>query len=241
MADALSAWHKAGASGGDLNFWRPYVDEFDSPQAYAWVIEALLEKRDLSAAMALLVHWLGQADQVRLEEGPHSFHGLAVRWMQMVLGGCQSAGTACSGKGTPKQHRPSDGGRRIVRRFFDFLEANAETYWELPRLERDRADRRSPTTTKPRRSRATGSSSDDDDDDDNLYRAAYDEMVYRDSTADGVEGSTLESGGLATDTEFETESNRLAGRLAFLATIARMWKQVAVAQLVALPRQAAGQ
>ena len=90
VADALSAWHQAGASGGDLNFWRPYVNEFDSPQAYAWVTEALLEKRDLSAAMALLVHWLGQAEQVRLEEGPHSFHALAMRWMQMSLCGCQA-------------------------------------------------------------------------------------------------------------------------------------------------------
>ena len=54
-------------------------------------------------------------------------------------------------------------------------------------------------------------------------------MVYRDSTADGVEGSMLERGGpRPTDTEVEAESNRLAGRLAFLTTLARLWKQVAV-------------
>ena len=96
VADALSAWHKAGASGGDLNFWRPHVDDFDSPQAYAWVIDALLEKHDLSAAMALLVHWLGQADHVRLEEGPHSFHVLAMRWMQLALGGCSAGSSPCA-------------------------------------------------------------------------------------------------------------------------------------------------
>ncbi len=89
VADALSASHKAGASGGDLNFWRPYVEEFDSPQAYAWVVEALLERRELSAAMALLVHWLGQAETVRLEEGAHSFHVLALRWMQIAPSGCE--------------------------------------------------------------------------------------------------------------------------------------------------------
>ena len=86
VADALSAWHQAGAGGGDLNFWRPYVGEFDSPQAYEWVIEALLEKRDLAAAMALLMHWLGRAEEVRLDEGSHSFHSLAERWLRMALG-----------------------------------------------------------------------------------------------------------------------------------------------------------
>ena len=53
VADALSAWHRAGAGGGDLNFWRPHIEQFDSPQAYGWVTEALLERRDLAAAMAL--------------------------------------------------------------------------------------------------------------------------------------------------------------------------------------------
>ena len=56
-------------------------------------------------------------------------------------------------------------------------------------------------------------------------------MVYRDSTADGVEGSLLESGGHPSDYEVEEESNRLASRLAFLTTLGRLWKQVAIAQL----------
>src|SRR5207302_1601090 len=115
-------------------------------------------------------------------------------------------------------------------RFFDFLEANAETYWEVPRLAaaapNPAADDEASVLDL-----VTPDENDDEEDDGNLYRAAYDEMVYRDSTADGVEGSTLESGGLPTDTELEAESNRLAGRLAFLTTLARMWKQVAVAQL----------
>jgi hypothetical protein len=230
VADALSAWHQAGASGGDLNFWRPYVEQFDSPQAYAWVVEALLEKQDLSAAMALLVHWLGQAEQVRLEEGPHSFHALTLRWMQTALAGCQSAGATCLGRVAAKQPTP-DGGRRLIQRFFDFTEANAETYWEVPRLESAAAQHPAPNDEASPSGGGSADEEDDDEDDDNLYRAAYDEMVYRDSTADGVEGSTLESGGNPTDTELEAESNRLASRLAFLTTLARMWKQVAVAQL----------
>ncbi|HEV3416685.1 MAG TPA: hypothetical protein VG056_07740 [Pirellulales bacterium] len=227
VADALSAWHKAGASGGDLSFWRPYVDEFDSPQAYAWVVEALLEKRDLSAAMALLVHWIGQAERVRLDEGPHSFHGLAERWMATALTAAHPNAPHC-GQLSPAKPPAADGGCRLIGRFFDFLEANAEAYWEVPELESAAAPRRGPNDDVVQ---ADFDLPGDDEDEDDVYRAAYDEMVYRDSTADGVEGSILESGGQSTDFEFEGESNRLARRLAFLGTLARLWKQVAVAQL----------
>ncbi|HKD36690.1 MAG TPA: hypothetical protein VKB78_07810 [Pirellulales bacterium] len=230
VADALSAWHKAGAAGGDINFWRPYAEEFDSPQAYAWVVEALFEKHDLAAAMALLIHWLGQADHMRLEEGPHSFHTLALRWMQMALCRCQGGAASCHGK-TAKQSSPDDA-RRLVQRFFDFLEANAEGHWEVPRWNSADSAPAAGQEMDGGELKPAIESEDDEDDDDNLYRAAYDEMVYRDSTADGVEGSTLEGGGpRPTDTEVEAESNRLAGRLAFLTTLARLWKQVAVVQL----------
>ncbi len=230
VADALSAWHKAGAGGGDVNFWRPYVEQFDSPQAYAWVVEALLEKQDLAAAMALLVHWLGQAERLRLEDGPNSFHALALRWMQMALCGC-GIGGGCRGK-PPAKEQTADASQRLIQRFFDFLEANAETYWDVPELSVAANSRNG--RDKDSADEALAATGDDNDDEeahgDDLYRAAYDEMVYRDSTADGVEGSTLE-GGSSTDYELEAESNHVARRLAFLATVARLWKQVAVAQL----------
>ena len=214
VAEALSAWHRAGAAGGDLSFWRPYADEFDSPQAYAWVIGALLEKRDLSAAMALLMHWLSQAEIVPLEEGAHSFHTLGHRWMRMALDDCRQSA--------------ADGPRRLVRKFFDFLEANADNYWQVPELE---------TVDLPRRSEAEGklAGSDPDaeseDDEDDLYGAAYDEMVYRDSTDDNVEGSMLESLGPASDDERAAESSQLVRRLSFLVTLARLWRQVALFQV----------
>ena len=218
---------RAGAGGGDLNFWRPYVDEFDSPQAYAWVVEALLEKHDLSAAMALLVHWLGQAEAVRLEEGPHSFHVLAVRWMQAALADCRAGGKPCAAK-SPALPADAESQRRMVRRFFDLLEANADNQWEVPEWESAVAPRHAGDES---RVALDAPADDDDDDDENLYHAAYDEMVYRDSTADGVEGSLLESGGDSSDHELEAQSNRLSRRLAFLTTLARLWKQVALAEL----------
>ncbi len=229
VAEALSASQQAGASGGDLNFWRPYVEEFDSPQAYAWVVEALLERRDLSAAMALLIHWLGQADHVRLEEGSHSFHALAARWMQLALSRCGASESrpAASAALASSSAAGPDCTRRLVKRFFELAEANADNYWDPPRLESAGAVRR----PADEESAVADPGADPADDEDDLFHAAYDEMVYRDSTADGIEGSLLEGGGNPTDLEVEEESNRLASRLAFLTTLGRLWKQVAVAQL----------
>ncbi len=235
VAGALSAWHEAGANGGDLNFWRPYIDQFDSPQAYAWVIESLLEKHDLAAALALLIHWVSQADDVRLEEGPHSFHQLATRWMQMALSdlrGVAGVGPAAAAAGTDS--------RKLIQRYFDFIEANAESFWEVPGLESAAGSRRNSNSADDFGDLPVLESPDEDSPDfdpdedrprDNVYRAAYDEMVYRDSTADGVEGSMMEGGNPASDYQLEAESHRLMRRLAFLSTLARLWKQVAVAQM----------
>ncbi len=225
VADALSAWHQAGAGGGDLNFWRPYVAEFDSPQAYEWVIEALLEKRDLAAAMSLLVHWLGRAEEVRLDEGSHSFHSLAERWLRLALDNCRQATSA----GDSTAVAP----RRLLRKFFDYLEANADTYWDVPELEAPPSAHRGPP--KPDRTAETpeGEEVADDDDDDprSVYSAAYDEMVYRDSTADDIEGSMMESVNPRSESEAEADSSQLVRRLGFLTTLARLWKQVALAQI----------
>ena len=55
--------------------------KFRSAEAHALVVEALLDQHDLVAAMALLMHWLSQSDEIPLVEGNYSFHELALRWM----------------------------------------------------------------------------------------------------------------------------------------------------------------
>ena len=77
VATALGRWHQRGEASADLAFWRQYLDSFHSPKAFALVVDALLRKEDYRAALALLINWVGQAGQVLLEEGPHSFHNLA--------------------------------------------------------------------------------------------------------------------------------------------------------------------
>ncbi|HCK41588.1 MAG TPA: hypothetical protein DHW22_08135, partial [Planctomycetaceae bacterium] len=61
-----------------------------------------------------------------------------------------------------------------------------------------------------------------------LYEAAYEEMVYRDSTDDGNEGDIADEGEDWEHSEWEYEINRLEQRLDFLAAVASLWKHAAI-------------
>ncbi len=211
VADALGAWNKAGAAAGDLAFWRGHVERFDSPKAYALVVSALLEEGDLVASMALLVQWLGRAERVSLGEGEHAFALLSWRWLARLCQGDQPVGRRWT----------------LAKKFFDFLEANAETYWEVPRFEF--ADAHGNDTDD-------GLADDDlesSDEEPDLFGAAYEQMTYRDSTDDGFDASMLEGEGPASQFELEAESRRITARLDFLVTLARLWKQVVGVALAA--------
>ena len=67
------------------------------------------------------------------------------------------------------------------------------------------------------------------DDEDDLFGAAYEDVTYRDSTDDGVEGEIFESGENATDFELVGEAERIVSRLSFLTTVAQLWKLCATA------------
>ena len=204
VAAVLGAWKEAGVASGDLAFWRGHVERFDSPKSYALVVAALLEQGDLVASLALLVQWLGQAEQVPLADGEHAFALLAWRWLVRL---CQT-------------DQPVAGRWPLVKKFFDYLEANAEMYWEVPRFELG--------------SRANAARDDDDnlaglepldEDSDDVFGAAYEQMTYRDSTDDGFDASMLEGDGPATEFELEAEARRMVARLDFLVTLARLWKE----------------
>lgn len=195
VAESLAAWHRGGTSTGDLAFWRQHVERFDSARAYAQVVEALLERGDLIAAQALLVQWLSEAHRVKLQEGDDSFHRLVGQWLRQAV----------------------DLPWARWKRFVELLEANADTWWEAPHLELGGAPRRA----KPRREEPAQENADDDE----LYGAAYDQMTYRDSTADGIDADMLESGPAPpSDFELEHESQRLTGRVGLLATAAEVWQ-----------------
>lgn len=219
VAAALGAWHAAGAASGDMVFWREHVANFSSPKAYALVVEALLDKRDFIAARALLVQWLAGAEQAPLAADGHSFHDLAVRWIKEIQS--HFGGDARS----DAEHWS------LARKFFDYLEANAEDYWEVPHFEWEPTPRRRDRDTRYGTDDNDADELRDDEESDDPFAAAYEEMTYRDSARDGVEGEMLEGGSKPTDTELDWEATRIGKRLAFLVTLARMWKIAAASTL----------
>jgi len=222
VAQAMAVWHKGGAATGDIAFWAPHAEMFDSPKAYALVIDALLDRGDLVASMSLLMHWLGQAERIGLERADSSFHELAQRWI------AEATGVMSEVERTPEEAAKA---WDRARKFLDYLEANAEAFWTVPQFAIGNGAKAS---SKPTRSEEP--ELDDEDEDANLYGSAYDEVVYRDSTDDGVQGSIFETEDTSHD-ELMHESKRVADRLAFLTTVARLWRLAALSPSLA----AAGQ
>ena len=220
-ARALKLWHEGGAAAGDVAFWAPHADLFDSPRAYALVISALLERQDFVPAMALLIHWLGNAEQVGLRQSGSSLPRLAERWLlrlrDSVDGKSEEFGEPSIDQ-TPTQDTAEIW--PLVRKCFDYLEANAEEYWSAPTFMLGQA--------KPRKrdwdvELTATESGEGDDEDAGLFDAAYEGMTYRDTTDDGNEGAVFEFGDEGSHDELEAESNRLVDHLVFLQSLARMW------------------
>ncbi|RIK72910.1 MAG: hypothetical protein DCC67_18545 [Planctomycetota bacterium] len=243
VAGALNAWHKAGAAAGDVAFWRLFVDQFDSAKAFQLVIEALLDHGDVVAARALMMQWVYQRERTPLEEGDNSFHPLAFQWLATV---------------EALQHESGDDYWPQVATFFAYLEANAEEYWQAPSLhlgpgrptppaaesdipfgdpDDDDFDDDADFDYEYDYEDDGDSDSDledeaDDEEDEHepggLFRAAYDEVTYRDTTDDGVEGDLADDGADVLNAEWDYEVNRLEQRLSFLNTVARLWKHAAI-------------
>lgn len=218
VAGALNAWHKAGAAAGDVRFWRMFVDQFDSPKAFQLVIEALLDKDDLVSSMALMMQWVSQSELTPLEDGDASFHPLALRWLRMV---------------EARQLETGENQWPLVAKFFAHLQASAEEYWQVPRFELSAMTEEEQSEHDEQMQKLFGDESDLDDEEDdeldNLFSAAYEDVVYRDSTDDGMDSAIYEPRGGETEYELEQETERLNDRLAFLTTLARLWKHAAVA------------
>ena len=210
VAKSLTRWRQRGQGAADLGFWREQLDGFRTAKSYALVVDALLYIEDFRAAASLLMTWLSQAEEVPLVDGDHSFHHLALHWMLGI--------SLAAAEQNESPHPPEVKDDRLldqVIKFFDHLEANAEEYWHVPTLDL----------------LGTGDSDDDidaqeadkdHDKEDSIYSAAYDEMVYKDTTDDDVEGEVLDAMPRQ-DFDLLHEAERLETRLLFLSTLARLW------------------
>lgn len=219
VAEALKLWKQAGAAAGDVGFWARHATIFHSPKAYQLVIDALLERKDAIASQALLIHWLSQASEIGLVEGETSYHELVLAWLGL------------------QQERYGDASsfdqRELVwqqiRKFYDYLEANADEYWRVPDFDahvrgtsRLANPDQSETNSDPDDPEESEHEDDADDEADELFGAAYEDVVYTDSTDDGVEGPIYETDNSKQDA-LEAEADRLIDRLSFLNTLAILW------------------
>ena len=249
VARALRLWHIGGAETGDISFWAQHAELFDSPKAYTLVVDALIQREDYATAMALLVHWLSQADQIGLQQGDSSFHNLAFRWIveqkkllldQVATSAEPNVADDTCDKETGKKsaddkktnidsETPEVIWKRI-RKFYDFVEANAESYWEIPNFDINRSVSTG-HTAEAFMKEVDQFDSPDDDEDQSLFSAAYDNMVFSDSADDGNEGEVFE-GGFQSDEALEAEVERILNRLEFLGTIASYWR---IAATIPLP------
>lgn len=211
VANAMNLWHKNGTETGNVAFWAQHACLFETPRAYELIINALLEKEDLPTSMALIMHWLSQAENVGLESADSSFHLVAEQWAYRISE--KALDDFRHGSQTNTQQTLV-----LIRKFMDFMEVNAESYWEVPDF-----------SLGERNSRRGNQQEPDlilEDEPDQLYDAAYENVVYRDSTDDGIEGSIYESDTGQTDC-LEEEARRLEDRLRFHESIARIWQMFA--------------
>lgn len=226
VAQALNLWHKGGAAAGDIEFWAQHAELFDSPKAYSLVIDALMQRGDYKTSTALLVHWLSQANEIPLQVGDSSFHDLVYHWISEQKQLLRNQPEETDDPAGP--HSPDVVWNRI-RKFYDFIEANAEHYWEVPRFQ---------FNTKFATPRDDPEGFDELDElidegeseEENLFRAAYDDVVYSDTTDDGFEGEVFD-GSLSSDDALEAEVDRVLDRLEFLGTLSSYWATAATIPL----------
>lgn len=217
VAEALNLWHRGGAAAGDIEFWAQHARLFESPNAYALVIAALLERRDFKTSRALLIHWLSQSDRIELSSGDHSFHDLLWQWLSLQ-------------KGLASGDDPTVAIETWTRigKLHDYLEANADEYWQVPDFQPEfslvegpggegsdwagEGDGDDPAFENP-----------DEDAENGVLGAAYEDVIYNDQTDDGIEGN-IHDGGSIDDADMEAEVMRVNDRLDFVVSLAGFWR-----------------
>tara|TARA_B100000809_G_scaffold17167_1_gene15292 strand:- start:10209 stop:14183 length:3975 start_codon:yes stop_codon:yes gene_type:complete len=225
VAEALNLWHKGGASSGDISFWAPHAEIFDSPRAYSLVIDALLDRNDLVASMALLIHWLSESGRVMLEQGGSSWYRLARHWLLIVINDEDL-----------EEEEEAEGGWSLVRKFSDYLEANAGDLWAVPSFQGGGlSSQNSPSQHDEQEIEDAGV----EEPEEALYGAAYEHVTYLDTTDDGIEGELFDPN--ATNEELVYVAHQLEGRLAFHDCLNDIWRIAALSQSARLHRQQSGE
>ncbi len=169
---SLQRRHAAGAEPPSPGFWRKEVASFSSPRSHAEAAESLLREGDLDGAMGLLVCWASLLEGPTLEQLGGEWLAASARWLARAFA-----------------DRSAEG-RSRVRRFLELIEANTSGVADIIEMA---AAGREPADAPTDAMLATGDADDDDQPDgEESVASAYESMVWRDSTDDGVDGGMLE-------------------------------------------------
>jgi hypothetical protein len=199
VIEALSQRRSLAPASPPPGFWRKAVAGFSSPRSHAQAAEALLEESDLDGAAGLLVHWASILEGPAIEQTGPVWLTAAGQWLARASADESSAG------------------RARVRRFLELVEANTSGVVDL--LEAAASGK------EPHGADVSDFVSDDDDEHDDgeeRLAAAYESMVWRDSTDDGVDDGMLD-----VDVPGATDSSGVAAiedAAEFLAGILRLYR-----------------
>ena len=174
---SLQRRHAAGAEPPPAGFWRKEVASYSSPRSHAEAAESLLREGDLDGAMGLLVCWASLLEGPTLEQLGGEWLAAAARWLARAF----------------VDRSPE--GRARVRRFLELIEANTSGVADIIEMA---AAGREPVDATAADMFDVGD--DDQSDGEESVASAYESMVWRDSTDDGVDGGMLEHeqpGGMA--------------------------------------------
>ncbi|MFM7290921.1 MAG: hypothetical protein ACKO6B_06795, partial [Planctomycetia bacterium] len=170
-------------------FWRQEVASFSSPETHERATECLLHEGDLDGALGLLVHWASLLEGPAIGRSGSVWLAEAGRWLDR----------ACADR--------SEAGRSRVRRFIELVEANTSGVADVIEAA---ATGREPGEGSRADREADGLETADDDTmfdqgdegeaGEESVSSAYESMVWRDSTDDGVDGGMLDIGGGETAT-----------------------------------------
>ncbi|MFN9877279.1 MAG: hypothetical protein ACK557_02265, partial [Planctomycetota bacterium] len=153
---------------------------------------------------------------IPLEQGSYSFHDLLWGWLA-------------------EQQRDASGEDWLVasetwnriRKFYDYLEANAEHYWKVPDFQVGRLA----GLVAPEEEEGGEFPSEPEEED--IFGAAYEDVVYHDETDDGVDSPIYETDDTV-ETELEADVDRVVDRRQVLESIADYWQIAATSPLPSL-------
>jgi hypothetical protein len=171
VIDALERRRESAPAPPAPGFWRREVATFSSPRAHARAAAALLDEGDTDGAMGLLVHWASLLEGDAIGQTGPVWLAAAARCVELASADATAAG------------------RAKVRRFLELVEANTSGIVDVIEL--------AGAAGGPGRPGREAAAEEDEDaaGDEERLAAAYESMVWRDSTDDGVDGGMLDVDG----------------------------------------------